>query len=376
MSQTAALAKNDPLTFSSSRLFSISASVAANALTISASALSLDFRSATLGSGTITTVSGTPSNLVVPSGATLGTVSGQQSRLAVLCVNDSGTLKLAVVNLAGGFSLDETNLLTVGNTTPISADSTSSTTVYIFGGISGNSTYRVIGYIESTQSTAGTWATAPSTIQGAGGGYGVSGIAHGQLLRITRYSVAGSGTWTKQADTNSILVKAVAGGGGGAGASSSITAAGNGGYSGCYGEKLITALSATYAYTVGAAGAGGAVNAAGSAGGQTSFDVLTLTGGPGGQIAHLALVALPTGSGWDFTSASPGGPGSTDSTTNAYAASGVGGSSPFAGGGVGSGSTTLPGNYGSGGGGGSRMSNTAYAGSNGGTGHIQVWEFA
>jgi hypothetical protein len=29
--------------------------------------------------------------------------------------------------------------------------------------------YRVIGYIESTQATAGTWATAPSTIQGYGG---------------------------------------------------------------------------------------------------------------------------------------------------------------------------------------------------------------
>ena len=32
-----------------------------------------------------------------------------------------------------------------------------------------NVAYRVIGYIESTQTTAGTWATAPSTIQGEGG---------------------------------------------------------------------------------------------------------------------------------------------------------------------------------------------------------------
>jgi len=32
-----------------------------------------------------------------------------------------------------------------------------------------NVAYRVLGYIESTQATAGTWATAPSTIQGVGG---------------------------------------------------------------------------------------------------------------------------------------------------------------------------------------------------------------
>jgi hypothetical protein len=29
--------------------------------------------------------------------------------------------------------------------------------------------YRVVGYVESTQATAGTWATTPSTIQGYGG---------------------------------------------------------------------------------------------------------------------------------------------------------------------------------------------------------------
>ena len=48
----------------------ISASVAASALTISASTLVLDFRSTTLGSGAVTTVSGTPANLVVPSDRT------------------------------------------------------------------------------------------------------------------------------------------------------------------------------------------------------------------------------------------------------------------------------------------------------------------
>jgi hypothetical protein len=143
----------------------ISASVAANALTITASALSLDFRSTTLGSGTVTTVSGTPASLVVPSSATLGTVNAVQSRLVVIALNNAGTIELAVVNISGGNNLDETTLLT---TTTISSGATSASTVYSTTGRT-SVAYRVIGYIESTQATAGTWATAPSTIQGYGG---------------------------------------------------------------------------------------------------------------------------------------------------------------------------------------------------------------
>jgi hypothetical protein len=143
----------------------ISASVAANSLTISASALSLDFRSTTLGSGTVTTVSGTPANLVVPSTATLGTVNAVQSRLMVLALNNAGTIELAVVNLAGGTNLTETGLV---STTAISAGATSASVIYSTTART-SVAYRVIGYIESTQATAGTWATAPSTIQGTGG---------------------------------------------------------------------------------------------------------------------------------------------------------------------------------------------------------------
>jgi hypothetical protein len=143
----------------------ISASVASSALTITASALVLDFRSTTLGSGTVTTVSGTPSSLVVPSTATLGTVSAVQSRLVVLALNNAGTIELAVVNISGGTDLTETGLIT---TTAISSGSTSASTIYSTSART-SVAYRVVGYVESTQATAGTWATAPSTIQGYGG---------------------------------------------------------------------------------------------------------------------------------------------------------------------------------------------------------------
>jgi len=143
----------------------ISASVSANALTISASSLTLDFRSTTLGSGTVTTVTGTPSNLVVPSGATLGTINATQSDLVVLALNNAGTIELAVVNIAGGNDLSEMGVI---STTAISAGATSAGTVYSTTARS-NVAYRVVGLVRSTQTTAGTWASAPSLIQGQGG---------------------------------------------------------------------------------------------------------------------------------------------------------------------------------------------------------------
>lgn len=146
---------------------SISASVAANAMTISASALSLDFRSATLGSGTVTTVSGAPSNLVISSGSTLGTTSGAPSRIAVLALNNAGTIELAAVNLAGGVNLDETGV--ISTTAEGGAGAADSATVIYSTTARSNVAYRVLGFIESTQTTAGTWATAPSLIQGDGG---------------------------------------------------------------------------------------------------------------------------------------------------------------------------------------------------------------
>lgn len=165
----------------------ISASVGSNALTISAPALSLDFRSATIGSGTVSTVSGTPANLVISSGSTLGTVSAQQSRIAVLALNNAGTIELAAVNMSGGNDLSETGVIsTTAEGGAGAADSAS--TVYSTTART-NVAYRVLGYIESTQATAGTWATAPSTIQGAGGQAltAMSSIGYGQTWQsVTR----------------------------------------------------------------------------------------------------------------------------------------------------------------------------------------------
>lgn len=181
----------------SNQIKTIGASVAANALTISAPALSLDFRSTTLGSGTVTTVSGTPSNLVVPSTQALGTVSGVQSDLIVLAINNAGTIELAVANLAGGVDLSETGLIsTISVGSAGNASNIYSTTART------NVAYRVIGLIRSTQATAGTWATAPSLVQGMGGnaldamqslGYGQTwqNVTGSRVIGTTYYNTTG-----------------------------------------------------------------------------------------------------------------------------------------------------------------------------------------
>ena len=166
----------------------ITASAASSALTITLSPTVLDFRSATIGSGTVTTVSNSTSiSVVVPSTATLGTVSAVQSRLVVLAINNAGTMELAVTNISGGSDLSETGVI---STTLIAAASNSATLYYSTTART-SVAYRVVGYVESTQATAGTWATAPSTIQGYGGQAvaAMSSLGYGQTWQsVTRTS--------------------------------------------------------------------------------------------------------------------------------------------------------------------------------------------
>jgi hypothetical protein len=146
--------------------FQIGGTVATNALTATLQPTPITFRSATASSGVINNrMVATALSLTVPSGATLGTINAIQSRLVLLAIDNSGTVELAIVNISGGNQLDETNLI---STTAISAGSTAANVIYSTTART-SVPYRVVGFIESTQATAGTWATSPSTIQGAGG---------------------------------------------------------------------------------------------------------------------------------------------------------------------------------------------------------------
>lgn len=159
----------------------VGATVAANAMTVTLNPTSLDFRSTTLNSGAVNTRT-VPSQLsiTIPSTATLGTTSAVASRILVLAIDNAGTVELAVYNAAGGANLDETGVI---NTTTIAGGS-NSLTVYSQTARTGVP-YRIVGYVDSTQATAGTWATAPSAVQGIGGQAlaAMSSIGYGQTWR-------------------------------------------------------------------------------------------------------------------------------------------------------------------------------------------------
>lgn len=169
---------------STSKIQPITASCTLSALTITLNPTTLDFRHNTIASGTvITRTIITAVSLVISSGSTLGFVNGVQGKIAVLAIIAAGTtgvIELAAMNIAGGTNLDESGL--ISTTAEGGAGAADSATVIYSTTARTNVPYRVVGWIQSTQATAGTWATAPSTIQGAGGNSlaSLTGLGNGQ----------------------------------------------------------------------------------------------------------------------------------------------------------------------------------------------------
>ena len=148
-------------------IVSISATVSANALTITLpSGAVLAFRSATLTTGAPNTrFVPAEITLIVPDTALLGTVNGIVARLPVIAIDNAGTVELAITNLSGGLNLDESTLI---STTAISTASDAANVIYSTTARS-NVPFRVVGFIDIAEATAGTWATDPVTVQGIGG---------------------------------------------------------------------------------------------------------------------------------------------------------------------------------------------------------------
>ncbi len=196
-----------------SSFLGIGAAVAANALTATLNPCKLDFRSATLATGVPNNRSvASALSLVVPSGATLGTIAATSARLALLAIDNAGTVELAVTNLAGGLNLDETSLI---STTAISAAATAANVIYSTTART-SVPFRVIGFIDITEAVAGTWATTPTTVQGIGGqalaamnslGYGQTwqNVTASRALATTYYNTTGRVIVVSFFGTNSIL---------------------------------------------------------------------------------------------------------------------------------------------------------------------------
>lgn len=164
---TPASAPDSPYTANN---YSIAASVAAGALTISlkdkagsdpsgSSKVQISFRSATQSSGVynLREVSSALS-LTVPSGATLGHSDGDYRAIYVYALDNSGTVELAVSSSPSTRTVD---LIT--GTTALSTGSDSETVMYSTTART-NVPIRLLAKLEGSQTTAGTWASLPAVI--------------------------------------------------------------------------------------------------------------------------------------------------------------------------------------------------------------------
>jgi hypothetical protein len=159
------------------------ASVAGNALTIAVKTLAgVDpsptdpafflFRDASAGYAVIEQTAAL--SITVPSGATLGTVNGYANRIWVGVFNNGGTAVLGVYNSINAPNTSSPTILPWDETSPangtgVTSSSTSAQLWYTASTLS-SKVLRILGYVESTQSTAGTWATSPSKVQMFGPG--------------------------------------------------------------------------------------------------------------------------------------------------------------------------------------------------------------
>ena len=240
--------------------------------------ISIPFRSATLASGSfnVRTISAALS-LVISSGSTLGHSSATASNTFWYLIDNSGTVELAASSRFFGWSG------IVSTTAEGGAGAADSATVMYSTTARSNVPYLCIGKTVDTQTTAGTWAAAPTTVSLAPFDL-LDQAASGIVVSVKRQTFTSSGTYTPNTGMLYCDVEVWGGGGGGGGCSAGAAA---GGGAGGHAKKVISAatIGASQTVTIGAGGnSGGAAAGTGGTGGTTSFGaILSATGGVGGS---------------------------------------------------------------------------------------------
>ena len=175
--QNAISAKIQPVTAA------VPGSGGAGSITVTLAATSLDFRNTGSTGGSVQSVLSSSISITANGSATLGFNSGVQGRIAVLAINNSGTMELALCNISnGGISFDESSLISTSSiSSGISAGVVYSTTAR------SNVAYRVVGYIDATN-TSSAWQTT-FYAQGAGGN---SVVALPSLVAVTPQTASGA----------------------------------------------------------------------------------------------------------------------------------------------------------------------------------------
>ncbi len=105
-----------------------------------------------------------PLSLTIPSGASLGTVSGQAFRIWVGLFDNAGTPVLGVYNSLSGTNVQSWNEAAQSPGVAISAGATQAQTWYTNGSIAPPKSFRILGYFEGVQG-GGAWTTGLSLVQ-------------------------------------------------------------------------------------------------------------------------------------------------------------------------------------------------------------------
>jgi hypothetical protein len=174
---TAANLANSSLGFSVPVNLQLNASVGSNQLTIAVKGnngsdpsatnpVIFSFRDTTIASGdpVIVTLSAALS-FTIGSGSTMGCVSNQMCRLWVLAFNNAGTVQLCAYNALSGFSVGPINEGVLQTSQSGTSGGSTAQLYYCNASAVTNKAARILGYVEISESTAGTWATGPTYVQ-------------------------------------------------------------------------------------------------------------------------------------------------------------------------------------------------------------------
>lgn len=170
-----------------------SAAVAANALTFTLQAgVPLQFSDGTVITSNVAT-------LTISSGSTLGTSNGRAERVWLVAMKNSGAPDLACINTWNGTDIYEVMPTdSISTTAEGGAGAADSAHVWYSATARSSQPIAVLGYIDITEATAGTWATNPSATVG----WGPGATLPGQVVqrRRTASGAVATGVTTIPAD--------------------------------------------------------------------------------------------------------------------------------------------------------------------------------
>ena len=173
---TAANLANSSLGFSVPINLQLNASVGSNQLTLAVKGnngsdpsatnpVIFSFRDTTIANGDPVIVTLTAAlSFTIGSGNTMGCVSNQMCRLWILGFNNAGTVQLCAFNALSGTSVAPINEGVLQTSQSGTSGGSSAQLYYCNASAVTNKAARILGYVEISESTAGTWATGPTYV--------------------------------------------------------------------------------------------------------------------------------------------------------------------------------------------------------------------